>query len=425
LRPYHLPVPSRPRVVVVGAGFGGLEATKRLAQLRLVDVLLLDRHNYHLFQPLLYQVATAGLEAEAIAYPVRRIVHHLDHVEFRLANVAAVDLAQRELRTDGGIIRYDFLVLAAGSQTNFFGMQELASHAIGLKGLADAEALRNHVLSCFERAAALAPGDERKALLTFVIAGGGPTGVELAGAMAELLDLVVRHDYRGLVPKDEPRLVLVEGGPDLLAMVHPRLRRAAERALRRKGVDVLLSTQVKGYDGQTVALATRDPIAARTLAWATGVRAAGLADATGLAQARGARLAVEPTLRLPGQAEAYAIGDIAYLEQDGRPLPQLAPVAIQQAACAAENIARTLQGLQPRAFRYRDKGTLATIGRNAAVAQFGPLQFSGFPAWFLWLTVHIVLLIGFRNRLIVLINWAWNYFSYDRALRLITGSERQ
>ncbi|MFI5265924.1 MAG: NAD(P)/FAD-dependent oxidoreductase [Chloroflexota bacterium] len=411
-----------PRVAIVGSGFAGLNAARSLAG-KPVDVLLIDQYNYHLFQPLLYQVATAGLEPEEIAYPVRRILRKAPNVEFRMALVQGVDLAGRELHTDGGPIPYDYLIVAAGSDNNFFGNDDLERHAYGLKDLQQAERLRNHVLACFERAAALPPSPERQALLTFVIGGGGPTGVEFAGALSELVSLVLEHDFRGRMARQEVRLILIEGGPDLLGTFHPRSRRAAFRELRSKGIEVRLSQRIQDYDGSTVTIVDGSTIAARTLMWAAGVRAARLAEAFGLPLARGARLAVTPALQLPDHPEVYVVGDMAYLEQGGRLLPQLAPVAIQQGQTAAENILRHTLGIPPRRFRYRDKGTLATIGRNAAVAEFGPIRLRGFVAWVMWLAVHIVMLIGFRNRIVVLVDWAWNYFSYDRALRLITRRE--
>ena len=411
-----------PRVVIVGAGFGGLNAALTLAG-KPLDVVLVDRWNYHLFQPLLYQVATAGLEPEEIAYPVRRILRKAQGVRFRMAQVTGLDFDGRQLQTDTGPIPYDYLILAAGSDSNFFGNEGLARQAFGLKDLQQAERLRNHILACFEQAAALPASPERQALLTFVVGGGGPTGVELAGALSELVSLLLRHDFRGALSWEEVRLILVEGEADLLAAFHTSSRRAAVRELRAKRVDLRLGQRIKDYDGACATLADGTELRSRTLVWAAGVRGAALAEATGLQLARGSRLPVSPSLQLPGRPEVFAIGDVAYLEQGGRPLPQLAPVAIQQAKVAADNVVRASLGIPTRPFRYRDKGTLATIGRNAAVAEFGPLRLRGLLAWLMWLGVHIVMLIGFRNRVVVLLDWAWNYFSYDRALRLITSRD--
>ena len=414
---------AQPRVAIVGAGFGGLYAAKAL-QGQPVDVLLVDRLNYHLFQPLLYQVATAGLEPEEIAYPVRRILQRGPNVEFRMARVQAIELAQRRLQTDTGPLDYDYLILAAGSENNFFGMDELAAHACGLKDLQQAEDLRNHVLSCFEHAAPLPPSPEREALLTFVIGGGGPTGVEFAGALAELTSLVLSHDYRGAIRPDEVHLILLEGGADLLESFHPVSRRAALADLRRKRIDVRLRQHVAGYDGQTVRLSDGTGITARTLMWAAGVRASSLAETTGLKLAHGGRLPVRPSLQLPDHPEVYVIGDMAYLEERGRPLPQLAPVAMQQAEVAAENIVRDVHGIPPRVFHYRDKGTLATIGRNAAVTELpSGTRFKGPLAWYMWLVLHLAYIIGFRSRVAVLVNWIWSYFTYDRHARIIVSVE--
>ena len=406
-------------MVIVGAGFGGLNAARQLGG-KPLDVLLIDQHNYHLFQPLLYQVATAGLEPGEIAYPVRRILHRYANVEFRLGRVSRVDAARRCLEIEGREIGYDYLILAAGSDSNFFGIEPLAQHSYTLKHIDGAVRLRNHILSCFERAAVEEDGAKRASLLTFVIGGGGPTGVEFAGALAELVDMLLRRDYRTLAG-GEVRIHLVEGGPDLLSMLHPRLRRSALRELQRRGVQVMCDTQIRGYDGQTVELSTGQMIPAATLMWAAGVRAADLAATAGVEQARGGRLPVRPSLELADHPEIYVLGDMAYLEDKGKPLPQLAPVAIQQGQLAAENLLRRLEGRVPRAFRYRDKGTLATIGRHAAVGEIGPIRVSGPLAWFMWLGVHLIQLIGFRNRVAVLLDWAWNYFRFDSAIRLITN----
>ncbi|HLG71260.1 MAG TPA: NAD(P)/FAD-dependent oxidoreductase [Chloroflexota bacterium] len=410
-------IAQRPRVVIVGAGFGGINAARRLGD-EAVDVLLVDRHNYHLFQPLLYQVATAGLEPGEIAYPVRRILHRFANVEFRMADVRAVQPERHCLITDDGEIGYDWLVLATGSESNFFGMERLAERSHALKDVDDAVELRNHILSCFERAVAL-PKEERGPLLTFAISGGGPTGVEFAGALSELVSVVVRRDYRTITP-GEVHVVLVEGESRLLASMHPRLGRSALHELRRRGVQVITGARISDYDGQFVRMSTGASLEAATLVWAAGVHASSLGGTLGLTLARGRRIPIQPTLQVEGHPDVYVIGDLAHLEEGGNALPQLAPVAIQQGQLVAENIIRRVQGLPPRPFHYFDKGTLATIGRRAAVADFGSLRLTGELAWFMWLAVHLVQLIGFRNRLAVLLDWGWNYLRFDSAIRLIT-----
>lgn len=407
-----------PRVVVLGAGFGGLRVARGLAGAA-ADVLVVDRHNYHCFQPLLYQVATATLEPEEIAQPVRRILRGIPNVRFRMATVEQIDLANRRLLTNDGPIPYDYLVIAAGSTPHFYGLDDLAERVCGLKDLNQAVALRNHLLACFERAVSEKDTERRAALLTFVVAGGGPTGVEFAGALVELIRLVLAHDYTGLDVKDS-RVILLEGGPSVLAAFPPPLQKAAIRSLRQKGVDVRTSCPVKDFDGECVRLANGDEIPAHTLVWAAGVRAVKLVSDTGIPTDRAGRLKVLPTLQVEGFPEVYAIGDAAWFEQNGKPLPMLAPVAIQQGEAVARNLRRQIDGLPLEPFRYVDKGTMATIGRNSAVCQIGRLQLTGFPAWVVWLIVHLVQLISFRNRMLVLINWTWDYLFFDRAVRLIT-----
>jgi len=402
----------------VGAGFGGLRVARALRRAP-VQVILLDRNNYHLFQPLLYQVATAGLEPEQIAKPVRSILRGQQNFDFRMVEVSAVDVAQRRLETNAGPIAYDFLVLAPGGETNFFGLETVAKHALGLKDIPDAVAIRNHVLTCFEQAMLEADPEQRRARLTFIVVGGGPTGVEMAGALSELIRLVLVKDYPRLNIKDV-RILLLEATDRLLATMPERLREAAGKTLWRKYVEVRFGATVADYDGIRIRLKSGEIIPAYTVIWAAGARAAGLNDRLGLATARQGRIAVEPTLQVAGHPEVYVIGDAAYRETNGAPLPMVAPVAIQMADTVARNIVRTLRGTPLREFRYRDQGTLATIGRNAAVAHVFGLQLSGFPAWVMWLVVHIIQLIGFRNKLFVLLNWAWDYFFYERAARLIT-----
>ncbi|HYU00036.1 MAG TPA: NAD(P)/FAD-dependent oxidoreductase [Gemmatimonadales bacterium] len=408
----------RPTVVIVGAGFGGLRAARALRKAP-VDVVLLDRHNYHLFQPLLYQVATAGLEPEQIAKPVRAILRGQQNLEFRMVQVTGVDWVARQVITDTGPVSYDYLILAVGGETNYFGMDSILRHGFGLKGVVDAVAIRNHVLRCFERAMLEPDAERRRALLTFVVVGGGPTGVEMAGALSELIRLVLVKDYPRLNIKDV-RVLLLEATDRLLASLPERLREAAAETLWRKHVEVRFGAAVQDSDGARVTLKGGEVIPARTLIWAAGAQAVALTTQLGLPTARQGRVAVTPMLEAPGHAEVFVIGDAAYLEYEGAPLPMMAPVAIQMAETAAHNIERRLRGEAPLPFRYKDPGSLATIGRNAAVAYIGGIAFKGFLAWAVWLIVHIIQLIGFRNKLFVLMNWAWDYFFYERAARLIT-----
>lgn len=412
-------VPPRPHVVIVGAGFGGLRAARALRRAP-VQVTLIDRHNYHLFQPLLYQVATAGLEPESIARPVRAILRGQANFQFRLAEVTALDLAGRRVHTDRDAIAYDYLIVAAGSETNFFGRASVQRHGFDLKDLDDALSLRNHVLRQFEGGVLEPDADRRRTALTFAVVGGGPTGVEMAGALAELIRLVLKKDYPALNLNDT-RILLLEAADRLLGGMQPRLGAAAAETLWRKHVEVRFGALVEDYDGQQLRLRGGEIIPAASLVWAAGARAASLAGAFAGATGPQGRVRVEPTLQVPGHPEVFAIGDIAYLDADGAPPPMMAQVAIQMAATAAGNVGRHLAGEPLRPFRYRDPGQLATIGRNAAVAQFGRVTFRGFPAWVAWLLVHLVQLIGFRNKLVVLLNWTWDYFAYERGARLITA----
>jgi len=408
-----------PHVVVVGAGFGGLETAKRLAGAP-ARLTLIDKHNYHVFQPLLYQVAIAGLVPSQIAYPVRTIFRGQKHFDFQMGEVSEVNLAERYLRLNGSVIAYDYLVLAAGGRTNFFGLASAEQNAFELKSVETAVAARNHLLRMFEVASREADAEKRRELLTFVIAGGGPTGVETAGALAELIRLVLARDYPQLDLSDV-RVVLLEAADHVMGSYPQGLREATLRLLRRKNVEVLFGSRLTDYNGRQVTLASGEIIPSQTLIWTAGVRANALMDRLGVEQASMGRVRVESTLQLPGHPGVFVIGDAAYVEDDqGAPLPMLATVAQQQARLAAANIRRLLHGDVPRPFRYRDPGLLATIGRNAAVARIWGLSFSGFPAWVIWVALHIFRLIGFRNRLVVLINWAWDYFFYDTQVRLIT-----
>lgn len=408
---------SRPRVVVLGAGFGGLAAARGLAKVP-VDVTLVDRNNYHLFQPLLYQVAVAGLTPGEIAYPVRRTFRRQRNLEFRMTSVTGFDLDGKVVRTEAGDLPYDYLVVGIGAEMNWFGLDGVRRHALSLKDLPDAVRIRNHVMTCVERAALETDPSRRHALLTLVVVGGGPTGVELAGAFSELARLVLARDFRQ-VDLERARVVLLEAGPRLLPTFPEDLGRAAMRALDRKRVEVRVDTVVEDYDGARVAVKGGELIPAATLVWAAGIRASSLFERMGVPLHRSGRVPVGPTLQVEGRPEVFVVGDAALVEWNGAPLPQVAQPAIQAGASAAKNIARVVAGGKAEPFRYFDWGSLATIGRNAAVADFGKVRFTGLFAWIVWLFVHLMKLVGFRNRVVVFVNWVWDYFTYTRAAPLI------
>lgn len=412
------PNPSPPHVVIIGAGFGGLRAARALSATP-VQATILDRNNYHLFQPLLYQVATAGLSPDEIAYPVRAIFQNQKNVDFRLGTVERVDFANRQIMTSQGSVPFDYLVLAVGSDNNFFGLADVAANSLPLKTASDALQIRDHVLRQFELASQEPDLAKRRALLTFVVVGGGPTGVESSGALAELFSRVLRKDFPRL-DFSEVRIILLEAADRLLGMMPADQGRYAAQTLERLHVDVRCNSVVIGYDGENLQLKDGEVIPTRALIWAAGVRANPLLDALGLPQDRSGRIVVNATLQVPDHPEVFVIGDAAsFPGPDGKPLPMVAPVAIQQAETAAQNILRLVEGKTPQVFRYHDPGILATIGRNHAVASIQKLKFRGFLAWIIWLFVHILQLMGFRNRLAVLLDWAWQYIFYDRALRWI------
>lgn len=409
------------QVVVVGAGFAGLRAVRRLGRAR-IDTLWVDANNYHCFLPLLYQVATAGLEPSSIAQPARSILRRYPCVEFRLARIARGDPGARVLFTsDGERISYRHLIVATGGSAEDFGIPGVREWTYRLYDLEDARALRNHCLLTLERANVVDDAATRARLLTFVIVGGGATGVEMAGALAEFRRHVVPRDYPGL-DASQMRIVLVEAGPALLAPFPEPLRARALQDLQAFGIEVRMSTKVERLSQHAVWLAGGESIATETVIWAGGIRAAPVAGALGLPTGKSGRIRVERTLAVPGAAGVFAAGDVALVEGDER-LPQVAQVAIQQGELAAENLRRSIAGEPLLPFVYRDKGAMATIGRSRAVAVLGrsKTQLRGRLAWFAWLLVHLVMLIGFRNRLVVLVNWAWNYFTYDRGLRAIVG----
>jgi NADH:ubiquinone reductase (H+-translocating) len=408
-----------PHVVIVGAGFGGMEVARRLASAP-VTITLIDKHNYHLFQPLLYQVAIAGLVPSQIAYPLRTIFRKQKNLTFQMGEVTTIDFDSRYVKTEGSVIAYDYLVLAVGGQTNFFGNESVEQNGFQLKSIESAIALRNHLLKTFERASREADADIRKAMLTFVVVGGGPTGVETAGALAELILHVLKKDYPHMDLSDV-QVLLLEAGPTVMDSYPDELRKATNDLLRSKKVDILTHSKLVDYNGRRVTLEDGRQIQTHTLIWTAGVRAAGMLDELGIEQAGSGRVRVANSLQIKDHTEVFVVGDAAYFESsNGRPLPMLSTVAIQQGKLTAQNIQKIIKHEKPEAFHYKDPGLLATIGRNAAVARIWGLSFSGFIAWLIWVFLHIFRLIGFRNRLLVLINWAWEYFFYENQVRLIT-----
>ncbi len=412
-----------PRVIIIGAGFGGLFTARHLANTD-VDVLLIDKNNYHTFTPLIYQVATCGLEAEEVAYPVRKIFRNNPNVDFMLGEVTEVDAERKLVRAKtNGTSReeaYDYLVVAAGSETNFFGNDALAQRSFGLKDLNDAMVLRNHILRLFEKASWTDDDQYKRALTTMVVVGGGPTGIETAGALYELYNSVLHREYHNLGGLNA-RVILVEATDTLLRPYPEKLRKSALEQLRSIGVEVMLEKMVESVEKDRVLLKGGEAIDTYTLVWAAGVQAWGFVFVVGVELARGGRIPIKPTIEVEGLDGVYALGDIAYLEDpDGNPYAQQIPVAQQQAKLAAKNILRRVANEPEETFVFFDKGTMATIGRSRAVAWvYNRIQMTGFLAWVAWLGLHLITLLGFRNRVQVLINWMWNYLAFDRVARVI------
>jgi NADH dehydrogenase len=412
-------MPNMPRVVIVGGGFGGLSVAKGLAR-QPVEVTLIDRNNHHLFQPLLYQVATAGLSPADIASPIRHILNGQRNVRVMLAEATDIDIARKEVIADDRRIPYDYLVLATGARHAYFGRDDWADYAPGLKSIDDATYLRRRILLAFERAENEDRPDERRSLMTFVVVGGGPTGVEMAGAIAELAKRALASDFRSIDSRCA-RIVLVEAAPRVLTPFAPALSEAARRSLQQLGVDVRLGEAVSDCSCEGVRVG-KDFIPTRTIIWAAGVMASPAGRWLGAETDRAGRVMVRPDLTVPGHPDIFVIGDTASVPgPNGVPLPGIAPVAKQQGQYVAKALAARIRGSEAPAFCYRDFGSLATIGRKRAIAEIGRLRLSGLPAWLLWSAAHIYFLIGFRNRFTVALNWAWSYVTFQRGSRLITG----
>jgi NADH dehydrogenase len=407
-----------PRVVIIGGGFGGLSAARALRKVP-VDVTLLDRRNHHLFQPLLYQVATATLNPADIATPIRHILRRQKNAAVIMAEATAIDPADRKVLLADGELSYDYLVVATGATHSYFGHDDWAPYAAGLKTIEDALEIRRRILVAYERAERETDPERQREWMTFVIVGGGPTGVELAGALAEISRHALAKDFRSIDPT-KARILLLEGGPRILPPFPPVLSESARQQLVDLGVEVRGGAQATGIDDGGVWIGS-ERLAARTVLWAAGVAASPLARSLGVHLDRAGRVPVTPELTVPGRPEIFVIGDLASLQENGKPLPGVAPVAMQQGRHAGRNIAHAVRGEQLTRFRYHDKGSLAVIGRGAGVAAFTKSTWSGAIAWWLWLLIHIFYLIGFRNRVLVLLQWAWAYLTWQRGARLITG----
>jgi NADH dehydrogenase len=409
-----------PRVVIIGGGFGGLYTARGLKGVP-AGVTLVDRHNYHLFQPLLYQVATAALNPSDIAMPIRAILRRQKNVSVILGDAVAVDVANKRVQLADGELAYDYLVIATGATHSYFGHPEWERHAPGLKSIDDALEIRRRVLLAFEAAERETDPELQKAWLTFVVIGAGPTGVELAGALSEIARQTMVRDFRNIRP-ESARVILLEGKDRVLPLYPPDLSEKARRQLVDLGVEVITGAVVTDLDDREVHVGEQ-VIPTRTILWGAGVQASPLAQSLGVPLDRAGRVLVEPDLTIPGRPDVFVIGDLAAVKQhDGSFVPGVAPAAIQEGQHTARNIERAVAGQPMRAFKYRDKGSLATIGRAAAVADIGRLHLGGFLAWFAWLGIHILFLIGFRNRFLVITQWAWAYVTRQRGARLITGA---
>ncbi|HVK60766.1 MAG TPA: NAD(P)/FAD-dependent oxidoreductase [Bdellovibrionales bacterium] len=406
------------RVIVVGGGFGGLNAAKALGSKPGIEVLLLDRQNHHLFQPLLYQVAMAGLDPGDIATPIRTLLSKHQNVSVLMTDVQKVDLTNRTVQTDFASFDYDYLILACGAQHSYFGHDDWEPFAPGLKSLEQAVEIRRRVLTAFELAERETDSERVRQLLTFIVIGGGPTGVELAGSLGEITRYALSSDFRHIDPS-QARIILIEAGQRILATFEPRLSQRAARDLENLGVTVWTGARVTKVDEDGVSLGT-EKVKSNTVLWAAGVKPSSLNATLETPLDKSGRIIVGPDLSIAGHPHVFVLGDQAHFEQDGVPLPGLAPVAIQQGRWVAKLIVADLKGTIRKTFRYRDKGQMATIGRRRAVAQTKNFKFTGTTAWFAWLLVHIYFLIGFKNRVVVLFEWFWSYLTFKRGTRLIT-----
>ncbi|MCJ8164240.1 NAD(P)/FAD-dependent oxidoreductase [Pontibacter sp. E15-1] len=420
---------GKPRVLIIGGGFGGIELAKALRHTE-VQVVLVDRENYHTFQPLLYQVATAGVEADSIIHPFRKIYKGQENFYFRLAEVESIDTGNRMVETTIGLIEYDYLVLATGATSNFFGDKVMEEKAISMKSLDDALILRNTMLQNFEKALQVADEEQKNSLMDYVIVGGGPTGVELAGALSELRKHVFPNDYKELNFRDMD-IHLIQSGPHLLKGMSGEASREALRFLEDFGVKVWLNRRVKSYDGYTVSLDTGETLVTRTLIWAAGVAGAPVRGIRPESILPGSRLLVDRYNRVSGYENVFAIGDLAAMVTEENPQghPMLAQAAIQQGRLLGRNIGHLLAGTPLEPFTYNDKGSMATVGRNRAVADLKlgkkEIKTQGFMAWLIWMFIHLVSVIGFRNKLVVTMNWLWSYFTYDTGNRFIVGQKQE
>lgn len=415
----HFPKGSKPRIVIVGGGFGGIELTKKLSD-EPVDVMMLDKHNYHTFQPLLYQVATGGLEADSIAFPIRKIFKGQKNLTFRVTEVHKVRPAENTIETSIGTIEYDYLVLATGSTSNFFGQTEIEHNAMPMKSIPEALNLRSLILQNLEAAQIAADPMVKAQMLNFVVVGGGPTGVETAGALAELKKHVLKNDYPDLNINDV-NIYLIEGSPELLGAMSVQSQQKSAEFLTELGVTIMNNSRVQAYDGKILSLLDGQKIPTSTVIWSAGVKGVVLDGLNTEHIVRGNRLKVNEINLVDGYENIYAIGDVAAMVTEEFPNghPGVAPAAIQQGKLLARNLINILEKKPLVPFKYTDKGTMATVGRNRAVVDLHKIRFQGVFAWFTWMFVHLMTLVGFRNKLVVFVNWVWSYFSYDRGTRLI------
>lgn len=415
----NIPKSNLPKVVIVGAGFGGLKLAMKLMN-KQFQVILLDKNNYHQFQPLFYQVATAGLEPSAISFPLRKIFHKSSNVIFRMAEVHHFDGKLKRMYTDAGYLDYEYLVLAMGADTNYFGSKSIEETSSPMKSVSEALYIRNKIISNYERAINIDKAEDRKALMNVVIVGGGPTGVELAGAMADLRNNVFPKDYPEL-NFHNMKIVLIEAGPELLGSMSKESKECALKYLQDLGVEVMLKTLVRDYDGNEVILADKEAIQTQTLLWAAGIKPNRIGGLDDEMYAPNGRLLVDDYSEVKGSPSVYALGDISLMIQDAYPKghPQVAQVAIQQAVCLAHNLHRIEEGKGKRTFKYKDLGSMATVGRKLAVVDLPFIKFQGILAWFTWLFVHLMAILGVKNKVFIFLDWSWNYLSFDPSLRLL------